>query len=51
MPRDVSLSDNKCWNGGQIWVNKTRLVAVREEKDWVREEPFFVIIAPIEDDN
>ena len=21
MPRDVSLSDSKCWNGGQIWVN------------------------------
>ena len=20
MPRDVSLSDNKCWNGGQRWV-------------------------------
>ena len=21
MPRDVSLSDSKCWNGGQNWVN------------------------------
>ena len=21
MPRDVSLSDNKCWNGGNEWVN------------------------------
>ena len=21
MPRDVSLSDSKCWNGGQKWVN------------------------------
>ena len=21
MPRDVSLSDSKCWNGGQEWVN------------------------------
>ena len=20
-PRDVSLSDSKCWNGGQKWVN------------------------------
>ena len=20
MPRDVSLSDSKCWNGGQKWV-------------------------------
>ena len=23
MPRDVSLSDSKCWNGGQKWVNLT----------------------------
>ena len=22
MPRDVSLSDSKCWNGGQKWVNE-----------------------------
>ena len=21
MPRDVSLSDSKCWNGGHEWVN------------------------------
>ena len=21
MPRDVSLSDSKCWNGGKKWVN------------------------------
>ena len=21
MPRDVSLSDSKCWNGGHAWVN------------------------------
>ena len=21
MPRDVSLSDSKCWNGGYEWVN------------------------------
>ena len=23
MPRDVSLSDSKCWNGGQKWVKAT----------------------------
>ena len=23
MPRDVSLSDSKCWNGGQKWVTNT----------------------------
>ena len=23
MPRDVSLSDSKCWNGGHAWVNST----------------------------
>ena len=22
MPRDVSLSDSKCWNGGHEWVNE-----------------------------
>ena len=22
MPRDVSLSDSKCWNGGQKWVKE-----------------------------
>ena len=24
MPRDVSLSDSKCWNGGQKWVNQRK---------------------------
>ena len=24
MPRDVSLSDSKCWNGGHEWVKMTR---------------------------
>ena len=28
MPRDVSLSDSKCWNGGQKWVNKERKLRV-----------------------
>ena len=23
MPRDVSLSDRKCWNGGHEWVNSS----------------------------
>ena len=23
MPRDVSLSDSKCWNGGHEWVNRS----------------------------
>ena len=23
MPRDISLSDSKCWNGGHEWVNKS----------------------------
>ena len=23
MPRDVSLSDSKCWNGGHEWVNNS----------------------------
>ena len=35
MPRDVSLSDSKCWNGGQKWVNifelYTHLVALRDD--------------------
>ena len=22
MPRDVSLSDSKCWNGGHEWANR-----------------------------
>ena len=22
MPRDVSLSDSKCWNGGHAWVTQ-----------------------------
>ena len=25
MPRDVSLSDSKCWNGGQKWVKRSNL--------------------------
>ena len=25
MPRDVCLSDSKCWNGGQKWVKSIRL--------------------------
>ena len=26
MPRDVSLSDTKCWNGGHEWVNELRFL-------------------------
>ena len=26
MPRDVSLSDSKCWNGGQKWVNVNQVI-------------------------
>ena len=29
MPRDVSLSDSKCWNGGHEWIN-TGLEDVQE---------------------
>ena len=25
MPRDISLWDSKCWNGGQKWVNGSRI--------------------------
>ena len=28
MPRDVSLSDRKCWNGGYAWVNEVYLWVV-----------------------
>ena len=28
MPRDVSLSDSKCWNGGQKWV-KSLIVIIQ----------------------
>ena len=31
MPRDVSLSDRKCWNGGHEWVNKNHLVVVEDD--------------------
>ena len=26
MPRDVSLSDSKCWNGGQKWVESKAII-------------------------
>ena len=29
MPRDVRLSDSKCWNGGQKWVNKFSAQIIR----------------------
>ena len=28
MPRDVSLSDRKCWNGGHEWVKVKKLMKV-----------------------
>ena len=31
MPRDVSLSDNKCWNGGHEWVKIARRCHYWEE--------------------
>ena len=32
MPRDVSLSDSKCWNGGHEWVLITAKLAVLASK-------------------
>ena len=28
MPRDASLSEGKCWNGGQKWVNSPRASSI-----------------------
>ena len=28
MPRDVSLSDSKCWNGGKKWVNLIGIIVL-----------------------
>ena len=39
MPRDVSLSDSKCWNGGHEWVKNLDLLqmlvaAEKAHVDW-----------------
>ena len=36
MPRDVSLSDSKCWNSGQKWVLNTNLGVGVEAPNEVR---------------
>ena len=33
MPRDVSLSDSKCWNGGHEWVNDPKLLDIEASID------------------
>ena len=37
MPRDLSLSDSKCWNGGYKWVNET---VPEEGRSWMRLHGF-----------
>ena len=39
MPWDVSLSDNKCWNGGHEWV-KLRCIRKYRDKCMALEWPF-----------
>ena len=38
MPRNVSLSDSKCWNGGQKWVN-IMMIAPNSVKGSMEEFP------------
>ena len=42
MPRDVSFSDSKCWNGGQKSIKKTL--------EWMGKDDFLVISALIATD-
>ena len=35
MPRDVSLSDSKCWNGGHEWVKKSATHKKLHKKGWL----------------
>ena len=45
MPRDVSLSGSKCWNGGHEWVNLITTNRTTVMTDCPLERLFFPVAA------
>ena len=46
MPRDVSLSDSTCWNGGHEWVKKKKLKHSRQTLQLLLRLPAAGVVRP-----